>query len=375
MVSLFDYSEKGWVSGKGRKAEWRELDWGHKQFEPQYLMGRVAYFENYPGSGNKIGLLAVGSGTNTRSLYCAVLPDFPCGNSVAVLRVSDLQKALLLQGEMASFRFDFVVRMRLTGVNLNYFVIDEAPLPQSRAERGLVAVSKRLSLSGREFSDRWLTSAAPSLAWRSMWAVTEAERLRNRAIADAVSFAEVSFSLANATHILKGCDHPQGATTTSVDSKGFWRVDKDKDPELRHTVLALVAFADLEEQIRNAGDRQEGIEAFLNQNDGDGWILPESLRLADYGLGHDERAKHPQPVATCLGPRFYDWQLAQTAEESWRECEIHAKNLQATGVLSSGGVPPADTTIDKRRVPARGKRRRQEEKGLLALDGLEDEPA
>ena len=40
-------------------------------------------------------------------------------------------------------------------------------------------------------------------------------------------------------------------------------------------------------------------EAFLAQNDGEGWMLPETLRLADYGLGHDERAqKNPQPVAS-----------------------------------------------------------------------------
>lgn len=56
-------------------------------------------------------------------------------------------------------------------------------------------------------------------------------------------------------------------------------------------------------------------------------MLPETLRLADYGLGHDERAKHPQPVASRLGPRFYDWQLVQSAEESWRECHVHARNL------------------------------------------------
>lgn len=114
------------------------------------------------------------------------------------------------------------------------------------------------------------------------------------------------------------------------DAKGFWRVDKDKDPELRHTVLTPVAFTDLEEKIRAAdGDREKGIEVFLRQNEGEGWMLPATLRLADYGLGHDERAQHPQPVASRLGPRFYDWQLAQSAEESWRECEVHAKNLNA----------------------------------------------
>jgi hypothetical protein len=71
----------------------------------------------------------------------------------------------------------------------------------------------------------------------------------------------------------------------------------------------------------------QGIEAFCNQNDGEGWILPETLRLADYGLGHDDRAEQHQPVRESFGPRFYDWQLAQSAEESWRECHLHARNL------------------------------------------------
>jgi len=34
-----------------------------------------------------------------------------------------------------------------------------------------------------------------------------------------------------------------------------------------------------------------------------------------------------QPVASRLGPRFYDWQLSQSAEESCRECHLHARNL------------------------------------------------
>jgi hypothetical protein len=62
-------------------------------------------------------------------------------------------------------------------------------------------------------------------------------------------------------------------------------------------------------------------------NDGDGWQLPESLCLADLGLGHDELAKKPQPVRERLGPRFLPWQLEQSLEESWAECEMHARNI------------------------------------------------
>ena len=47
----------------------------------------------------------------------------------------------------------------------------------------------------------------------------------------------------------------------------------------------------------------------------------------DYELGHDDRARAPQPVASVLGPRFYDWQLAQSIDESWEECERHAELL------------------------------------------------
>jgi hypothetical protein len=121
--------------------------------------------------------------------------------------------------------------------------------------------------------------------------------------------------------LLLDCDHPTSVIRSDefargLDPKGFWRVDKEKDPELRHTVLAQVAFADLQEK---------GLEAFLAQNNGEGWMLPETLRLADYGLGHDERARDAQPVASRLGPRFYDWQLDGTVEESWEECRRHAE--------------------------------------------------
>ncbi len=133
--------------------------------------------------------------------------------------------------------------------------------------------------------------------------------------------------------VLRGCDRSieflkDAAERRSLDSKGFWRVDREVDPELRHAVLTQIAFHDLQQTIAShGGDRDTGIAAFCAMNDGDGWMLPETLRLADYGLGHDERAKIAQPVASRLGPRFYDWQLAQSVEESWAECERHARNL------------------------------------------------
>jgi hypothetical protein len=144
--------------------------------------------------------------------------------------------------------------------------------------------------------------------------------------------------------LLSACDF-KSLPLKNLNPKGFWRVDKDKDPELRHTVLTLVAFQNLEGKIRVCGgNREKGIEAFVNQNDGKGWMLPETLRMDDYGLGHDDQAKEHQPVASRFGPRFYDWQLAQSPEESWRECHLHARNLLGqNGYLNLLGEVLRDT--------------------------------
>lgn len=90
-------------------------------------------------------------------------------------------------------------------------------------------------------------------------------------------------------------------------------------------------------------------------------MLPETLRLADLGLGHDDRATEPQPVASTLGPRFYDWQLSQDAAESWRECALHARNLlgaegfeKLQAELEGREVDPAPTATPDTTIKLKG---------------------
>jgi hypothetical protein len=229
-----------------------------------------------------------------------------------------------------SFAFDFLVRLRLGGNSLIWSVLADSPFVKRTlsTEHWLARFSAWLGMPNVLFSPQWLgLQQFSSVSPTARWSLTDAHRMNSRAAADALAFSAFGLSEIDVMHVLSGCDHPENEVTTRL-SKGFWRVDKDKDPELRHTVLTLVAFHDLEEKIRDCGgDREKGIEAFLSQNDGEGWMIPETLCLADYNLGHDERAKLPQPVASRLGPRFYDWQLVQSPEESWHECHLHARNL------------------------------------------------
>ena len=330
MIQPFVPNARGWLSGTGLRAKWDYHDLGNLRWNPQFLMARdVVGLESRDSCRAKIGYREVARSTDARSFIGAVLPSFPCGHKVPILHLGDstidgVSNAVAL---FNSFVFDWLIRQRLGAAALAWYVLAEAALPHVHATPRLLPIIKRLNLFPNVFaSDRVARTT------ETHDALHLGERIRLRSIMDAVSCVMYGCNAADLHHILRDSDLPASDVGSrppaTLDARGFWRVDRDKDPELRHTVLTLIAFRDLQAKIEAAGgDRERGIDAFLAQNDGEGWMLPETLRLADYGLGHDERARHAQPVASRLGPRFYDWQLVQSAEESRRECHLHARNL------------------------------------------------
>ena len=344
LVSQFDAMSSSWISGRGRSALWLSPDPEKTNFRPQYLMPACDYRGHDKRFGfPKLAIMEVASATNARTCIAAVTPDWPGIHKTPFLSAGDfsLPLTLALVGVMNSFVFDSVTRLRVTGLSLGWFILEHMPLPAALTSSKifLPRLVRRMSCGHVAYAPYWLGewTEAP---WRRLWAVTPHERLRLRSMLDAIVAVLYGLGRADFAWILKDCDHPKARLSDKtfarrLDPKGFWRVDKDKDPELRHTVLSLAAFDDLQATISVAGDRDAGIQAFCDQNEGDGWMLPETLCLADLGLTrtidageYDERARDPQPVRSRLGERFLDWQLAQTPEESWAECGRHAKAIQ-----------------------------------------------
>jgi hypothetical protein len=359
MIGQFDFSEKGWVSGAGRTADWRDILWERKMIEPQYLISfetqRNETLQNYLKGAAKdrgkafaleeaarlkdpnqfaawwstrqtrVAFMDVTSATNERTCIATYLENYPCGNSVPVLLNCADPTGLVTV--LNSFAYDFAARARCSGLHLNYFIIEETPLPVREAiPNALRYLGLRLFAAAPIMCKAWLNFDGlidRRRAWHSLWAITSHERLRLRIIADALTMHVFGLDTESVRWVFYDCDHARDELSRNegiagLNPKGFWRVDKNKDPELRHTVLTQVAFADLQEQ---------GVDFFLAANDGEGWMLPETLRLADYGLGHDARARESQLVAACLGPRFLPWQLDRDPAKSWVECEAHATLL------------------------------------------------
>jgi hypothetical protein len=383
MIDQFEFSSKGWVSGKGRSSVWRYTDAESKPVEPQFLMSA----SEYAAAGNdrvefKVSIMDVTSSTNARTLIATALGARPTGHKTPTLTVPgcEPEATLALAAVANALVFDYVVRSRLGGNSLVWAVLSETAVAQNLKphRRELALRSLSLSLPSVGHAPQWLEllcalPESPTKGWRARWAETAHERLRLRVNLDAVTARLFELDMDHMRAVLRECDGPLAGlleTARTYDSKGFWRVDKGKDPELRHTVLTLVAFHDLEKNISACGgDRDRGIEAFLTQSDGEGWLLPETVRLADYGLGHDDRAKEPQTVASRLGPRFYDWQLAQSAEESWRECHLHARNLLGDqgyrDLLERADAVEVDTSPHPRRDAATSPSRGQVAQGDL----------
>ncbi len=342
MIWQFDLAASAFAGGGGHAVRWDRLDWTDKKIAPQYLLAEETLLERVRSIWEwRIAYRYLGNSTNQRTMIAALVRAAGCGHTVGILLTAELnlQEKLFLVSVINSYVFDWVARQRFGGSGgvtaLDPSKIVELPLPRfTDVLRPVSQLTASLCFASHLTTDAWLSLGVPdSVVPKAHWAVTYAERLRLRCIIDATISSLFSLSVDDVERISRACDLSVSdlksrVITKRLDQKGFWRIDKDKDPELRHTVLTLVAFHDLQQKIDAAGgDRDAGIEAFCTQNDGEGWMLPETLRLADYGLGHDDRAKEHQPVASRLGPRFYDWQLAQTPEESWRECHLHARNL------------------------------------------------
>ena len=309
------------IRGSGRQAEWgKECD-PNSPMQPQFLIAREEYCQNKKVflHGTKIGIRSLSNATNERTVIAGTISNLPAGNSVNYLTPKSTQVRPAWFAILSSIVFDWQARMRIAGTNMNLHFFEEMGVPMPNLCDTLqffCNVGLGLSLT---------VQSATRLEWgATVLPISASERMRCNVIADAIVASLFGLSSDDLSHVLADCDlgNPQGRPT------GFWRVDRDRAPELRHTVLTQIAFRDLETKIAEAGgDEERGMREFFSQNNGDGWILPEFLCLADYGLGDDERAGRWRPVASRIGPRFLDWQLSQTADESWHECHLHSRNL------------------------------------------------
>ena len=167
-----------------------------------------------------------------------------------------------------SFVVDSFMKAKIKENHVDLHYIIDLPIPkQAVGNKEVLTLAMKLSLPDHIFSPLWLFFLKTNHISRDEvlyqnWAITPHERLRLRCLLDAVVAELYRLDYPEFAWILKNCAWPIKTIHNkqqNFDPKGFWRVDKDKDPELRHSVLTLRAFADLKKIIeKNNGDRDAG---------------------------------------------------------------------------------------------------------------------
>lgn len=94
--------------------------------EPQFFVLR----SNAKPSGEwHLGMKHVTSATNMRSMIAAIIPASGAGNSLPIVDANgDSVLAALSLGCMNSTPFDFVLRQKVQGQNLNWFIVEQLPV-------------------------------------------------------------------------------------------------------------------------------------------------------------------------------------------------------------------------------------------------------
>jgi hypothetical protein len=351
MVAPFDFAFQRWVSGHGVRAKWESLEFSEKDWCPEFVAPIDRIRHRWQG-GTRLVFRDITNATNERTMLAAVIPAWPCGNKVPLLAEEgqmSVARQLALGCVLNSFAYDFVVRNRITGVNLNKFIVDETPVPDPQnLPMELSVIGARLCMVHDVFAGAWLEllEACPALGdsrWKDHWAVDPAKRVELRAMSEAIVAHLYGLSEQQFRWILRNCDHPRDSLAelsfrAGLPAKGFWRTGTGSaehawrqawacDPEFRLTNLAIVAFVELARLRANSGgDLTTAVRAFAPASGRGGWTLPERLRLKDYGLGQDERADKAQ----VLRPALQREGARQDGEvqNSWGECRLAADKLR-----------------------------------------------
>lgn len=245
MIGQYDWAKKSWLRGKGRRAEWSELDFADKSILPQYTMDLSDYQSMQTERGAKLAYLAVGASTNSRSCIAAMIGDWPCGNSVPVLSMGAHHDQLCaLLACLNSYVFDYLLRMRLSANNLNWFILQECLIPDletlSRCAPLLSAVAELSNHPGLQAE-----------GFNSACAGSAARRARLRAFVEAVVADAYAIDQDDCRLILRGCQFTESSNcseqATSID-KGFHRIDLHLPFQFRGPYLFARSFELLQEK-------------------------------------------------------------------------------------------------------------------------------
>jgi hypothetical protein len=245
MLHQCDACYQTWESGHGAGSLWREISHDEKRIFPRYVVRQNELGAKASAvSKIRIAYRTVARNHARRTMLCSPVVGVPCGNSISTLTLVPFSElaTLAVVACLNTFCFDFVVRIRNTGLNQNWFIIKDCPLPKALFDapscNPLAIATARLSWCQRRFAPQWLRLKCVhpelgSIEWKHWWAVTQIDRLRLRVQMDAVGASLYGLSPDEFSWIVRD---------DRKEPRSFYRVDSNLPFPERLTGLAAAAF-------------------------------------------------------------------------------------------------------------------------------------
>jgi hypothetical protein len=247
MLGVLHPNAGAFAGGSGRGVRWRTPRRGDR-LEPQYLVSDLVP-DPLPAAppAARVALRALSNATNARTAIACLLADEPCGNSIGVLTprgptATPILDCAFVAGVLGSLAFDWALRRRLIGTNLNAFVLADTVVPAATPASLAAIAASALRLCAILPAHARLWDGARVEGWlprgwtqRSHAARAPGVRRRQLAELDAEVAAAFGLGVRDLAWMLRDCGHPAArlrkrSFARGLDPKGFWRVDRDLPP-------------------------------------------------------------------------------------------------------------------------------------------------
>ena len=277
MVRQYDCAAAEYVGGKGSRADWRDLPLPEKRIRSRFLVLIDDVRRRCPAAlAPRLAFRDVQNACNERTMIATLVPGFPCGNTLPTLTTGSLLTDLALLPLLSSYPLDRVLRLKMSQNHVNWFVVQELPLPREIPEEvndAMLLAAARLALVGPWFDESWrelerkLHLPAGSAARRV--SLDPEERRGLQSSLDAVVAWLYGLETEDLALLLADCGHAAAAlkssrVTRALDPKGFWRVDRSLAPEQRRTVRTLAAFRHLTSLLQAGAGPGEAVRTLCD---------------------------------------------------------------------------------------------------------------
>jgi hypothetical protein len=246
MVHALDPSGGAHAAGRGNRSTWRAAAPG--ELRPAFLVDAAAWRERARQRATpRVVHRALSNATNARTMLSALLADLPCGNSLGVLtaRTGSERPALELAAVAAvlsSLPFDWALRARLAGTNLNRFVLADCVVPRldGAVRTELAALALRLCATTAWQAPLCERAAAEGWGGDLRPATDAAERCQLATRIDVLVGRAFGLDTNDVAWLVRGCGDG-AAERAQRTAKGFWRVDRELPAARRRPLRWLAA--------------------------------------------------------------------------------------------------------------------------------------